>query len=43
MLPDGAHLREEDWTFFILNQHIVEEVITSINLFYYIIDNFTIC
>jgi len=25
MLPDGAHLREEDWTFFILNQHIVEE------------------
>jgi len=27
MLPDGAHLREEDWTFFILNQHIVEDVI----------------
>jgi len=29
MLPDGAHLREEDWTFFILNQHIVEE--TTLN------------
>jgi len=25
MLPDGAHLREEDWTFFILNQHVVED------------------
>ncbi|ORX87658.1 spindle pole body interacting protein [Anaeromyces robustus] len=26
MLPDGAHLREEDWTFFILNQHVIEDV-----------------
>ncbi|OUM56981.1 hypothetical protein PIROE2DRAFT_49092 [Piromyces sp. E2] len=25
MLPDGAHLREEDWTSFILNQHTVED------------------
>ncbi|ORY20817.1 spindle pole body interacting protein [Neocallimastix californiae] len=31
MLPDGAHLREEDWTFFILNQHIVEDPLPVIN------------
>ena len=30
MLPDGAHLREEDWTSFVLNQHIVEDVINII-------------
>lgn len=22
MLPDGAHMRSEDWTIFFLNQHI---------------------